>query len=170
MTILRNLFIMFYLILVAACGGGGGESNPSPTPSQSKTLTIKLATSGTPSSQLAGIGVTLLLPDGVTPQLANDGSVTTGVVTISGVAAPGGILTPVYTPASGNNKGTIKVAVAAQTPSGFGAGEFATVSLQFTSTNPIASDFTLSEFSPIDVKGNQASGLTVAVSSVTASL
>jgi hypothetical protein len=172
MTFLRHPLILLCISLLAACGGGstaptGTETTPSLTP-QSKTATIKLAASGTPSAQLAGIGITITLPDGVTPALASDGSVATSVVTISGVAAPGNILAPIYTPATGSTKGTLRIILASQAAAGFGAGEFATISLTSTAaSNPVAADFPISAFNPIDVTGNAATGLTAAVSGVT---
>jgi hypothetical protein len=166
MTFSRNLLALLSITLMAACGGGGGGSSannqPTTTPtSQGKTITSKMSTTGTPSAQLAGIGITMTLPDGVTPALASDGSVAASVVTISGVAAPGSVLAPVYTPASGSTKGTLQIGLASQAPAGFGAGDFATISLASTAaTNPVAADFPLSGFNPIDVTGNAATGLT----------
>jgi hypothetical protein len=166
-TFARNLLVLLSISFLAACGGGGGESN-NIQPPQTNTAIIKLATTGTPLVQLAGIGITITLPDGVTAALASDGSVATSAVTISGVAAPGSVLTPIYTPASGSTKGTLQIVLAAQTATGFGPGEFVTISLTSTATTiPTTTDFPLSAFNPIDVTGIAVTGLSATVSDVT---
>jgi hypothetical protein len=58
--------------------------------------------------------------------------------------------------------------LAAQTATGFGTGEFVTISLTSTAaTTPTATDFLLSAFNPIDVTGIAVTGLSATVSDVT---
>lgn len=163
-----NNYLKYFLLgltmaVVTSCGGGGSSSstNTPPPPATSHTATVKLATSGTPSAQLAGVGVTLVLPSGVTPALNTDGSVATSV---SGVAAPGSMLAPIYTPATDTAKGTIRFVLASKITAGFGAGEFATITLVVApGYNPSVSDFATSGLATIDVRGNSATGLTATV-------
>jgi len=163
---LKKLRIPILLVLlsfsIAACGGGGG-SNPAPA---SKTATLKLSTTGTPSENLAGVGITITLPTGVTPVLNFDGTVAATVVAVSGAAVPGTIVSPVYTPASGATKGKLVIAVASSIVAGFGAGEYATVVLAATAgTNPLQTDFVLTDFRPIAVSnGADVTGLTAVIS------
>jgi hypothetical protein len=162
MNIIRYALLVLTLYSIAACGGGDGAATTT-----SHTATLKLSTSGTPSANLAGIGITVTLPDGLTPALNSDGSVAATVVTVSGVAAPGTVLAPVYTPASGATKGTLRLVMASSITAGFGAGEFATLTLTAAAgSNPAQTDFTLSDFNPIDVHGASATGLTPAVASL----
>ena len=157
MNIIRYALLSLVFCTLAACG-----SDPAPP---ARTATLKLSTSGAPSENLAGIGITVTLPDGVTPALNNDGSVAATVATVSGVAAPGTMLAPVYTPANGAAKATLRIVLAAAASAGFAAGEFATVTLVAAGGSNLAlGDFTLSSFSPIDVNGAVATGLTPAVS------
>ena len=164
-TIKYPLFALSILIF-AACGGGGGSPATTSVAIAKSTATLKLATSGSPSAQLAGIGITITLPDGVTPALNSDGSVAATVAAASGVAVPGTILAPVYTQASGSVKGTLSLAMASSIAAGFGAGEFVTINLEVTGAWPTQSDFSLSGFNPIDLKGNSATGITAAVASL----
>jgi predicted small lipoprotein YifL len=168
-TTLKNIRISILLALLlfalAACGGGGG-STPAPP---AKTATLKLFTTGTPSENLAGVGITITLPTGVTPALNSDGTVAATVVTVSGVASPGTVVSPVYTPASGAVKGKLVIAVASGIVAGFGAGEYATVVLAAEAgTAPLQSDFALTDFRPIAVSnGADAAGLTATISGYT---
>src|SRR5690349_20305333 len=89
------------LTVLGGCGGGGSSS----APAAASKSTVKLSTQGTlaAGTQLAGIQVIIQLPTGVTVDTNTDGSVAAGVVTISGVAAQGGVNTmspPIYTPAT----------------------------------------------------------------------
>lgn len=163
MTIVRYILALITVGLLTACGGEESQTaSPSPTV---KTVSLKLSTSGTPSTKVAGISITVVLPDGVTPHLSNDGGVTEPIV--SGVAAPGTVLTPIYTPASGAAKGTLKFALASSIVDGFGAGEYATVTLNVeTGVNPALPDFELTGFIPIDVSGNEVTELITIVTGV----
>lgn len=173
MKALKFVLLTLTISVLASCGGGGGGGTTTAggggtnAPSQ-RVAALKLATSGTPSALLAGIDITVTLPSGVTPALNSDGTVATTVATVSGVAAPGTMLAPVYTQASGTVKGTLRLAMASSITAGFGAGEFATVScVVATGSTPAQSDFTLSGFNPIDVNGSTATGLTAAVANLT---
>jgi hypothetical protein len=162
-------FLLFSLMLgvlsLTGCGGGGGSSAP-----QAATATLRLSTSGTGTS-LAGIGITVTLPAGVTVTTAN-GAVASGVVAVSGVAAPGTAIS-VYTPASGGNLATLALAIVsnptASNPTAvFGTGEFVTITCSRASgLTPQASDFPLSGFNPFDTSGNPVTtgptGLTASV-------
>lgn len=169
MTIIRCVLLAITICLLAACGDEGVTTTTTANDPAllSRIATLKLTTSGTASASLAGIGVTVTLPDGVTPSLNADGSVAATVEAVSGVAAPGTVLAPVYTPASGTSKGTLRIVLAANSTAGFGAGEFATLELVVAAgANPVQSDFALSGLNPIDVNGNTATGLTAGVSNL----
>jgi len=154
--IIKLAFLSIMLLIIYACGGGGGGETSNNTPK----ATLKLSTSGTPSANLSGIDITISLADGVTPILNANGSLADGVVVVSGVAVPGTLLAPVYTPATSTKKGTLRFSMASTIIAGFGTGEFATVSLNVSvGNNPVQGDFALSGFSPIDVTGNLANGL-----------
>jgi hypothetical protein len=152
--------IIFTVMGITSCGGGGGA-----TVTPTKSVTLKLSTNGTPSAQLAGVGVDLVLPDGVTPALNADGAVEAKVVSASSVALPGSSIPPIYTPATATAKGRLSIAVVTSNSVGFGAGEFATVTLTVASPQPPGqSDFTLTSFIPVDILGNVATGLTTSFS------
>jgi hypothetical protein len=164
---MRYFLILILLSLLAACGGGNGASTTDTLPLTGRTAILKLTAGGTPSANLAGVGITVTLPDGVTPALKSDGSVADTVAVVSGVAAPGTFLTPVYTPASGTTKGNLRLILASSIAAGFGAGEFATLTLNASAgSNPVAGDFTLADFNPIALNGATATGLTPAVASL----
>lgn len=172
MGAIRYAFLLFILCCITACGGGSGGGGIT-TIQQDDALnsahsaTLKLATSGSPSSNLAGIAITVILPDGVTPILNSDGTVAPSVVTISGVAVPGAVLAPIYKPASGTTNGTLRFVLANSVPTGFSVGEFATLTLTVApGFNPALSDFTLSDFTPIDIGGNTATVLIPSVASL----
>jgi hypothetical protein len=161
-NIIKCTFLTVTVAILAACGGGGSSSGGDPP--ASRTAVLKLSTTGTPSAQLAGIDITVTLPDGVTASVGSDGSVAASADSVSGVAAPGTILAPVYTQASGATKGTLRLVLASEIAAGFGAGEFATVTLVVAAgANPVPSDFLLSGLHAVDVNGNSATGLTAAV-------
>jgi hypothetical protein len=164
---ISGLITVVFAILTA-CGGGGSSTNyGAPPPATSHTATVKLATSGTPSAQLAGLEIVVTLPAGVTPPLNSDGSVAGSDATVSGVAAPGSMVTPVYTPASGTSKATLRLVLASKNTAGFGAGEFATLTLTVAPGATLSqSDFAFSELTPVDVDGHAASGLTAGVANL----
>lgn len=168
MNIFKYILTLIAILPLAACGGGGDgdESQTTPTPT-AKTVTLKLATSGTPSTNLAGITITVILPDGVTPPPTGDDGVIKPAAVVSGVAAPGSVLTPIYTPANGTAKGTLKFALASSIVDGFGAGEYATVTLSAeVGVTPALTDFDLTGFIPIDVNGREVAELSTMVTGV----
>lgn len=121
-------FFIITLLFLSGCGGSGGG-----TPTVQPTIArVTLATQGTlPTGELSGIGVTLQLPPGVTPALAANGSVDSGVVRPSGVLANNAspAIPTDYIPANGATMGTLTFVLACNPPDGFGIGEFATVTL-----------------------------------------
>jgi len=160
--------LIFALILttLSACGGGGGSGGggTAQTP-QSTTAILTLATSGT-GTTINGIDVTVLLPAGVTVKSATAPPQTdSGVVLLTGGAAVGPI-TPqyaigVYTPASGGNPGKVKIAVV--NVNGFSTGPFCTLTCDIapgTTPTPVAGDFSLANFNPVDANGAKIIGLT----------
>jgi hypothetical protein len=161
MSVNRSLLygFMFVLLSLTACGGGGSSSAPAPT-----TATLKLSTSGTlpQGTSLAGIGITLTLPAGVTIQTDSSGAVATGYVNVTGEALPESVIS-VYIPASGATPATLALAVISTTTTGFGTGEFVTVTCDLNGTSPKSSDFVLSGFKPYDLSGNPVNGLTASV-------
>lgn len=163
MKLVARLMTIAAVAIMAACGGSGGGGSTPPAPG-AKTSTIKLATTGTPSAQLAGIGVTVTLPAGVTPSLNTSGKVVASVVTVSGAAAPGTAVTPGYNAATR----TLQIVVASNSVPGFGSGEFATLTLDVAAGVTLKnSDFSLTAFTPVTLTGGTASGLTPGISSVT---
>jgi hypothetical protein len=151
-----SLFTLAAFLILGGCGGGSNGSEPT-------KATVKLSTQGTlpQGTQLSGIGVTILLPAGVTVDTTS-GAVAAGVVTVSGVAAQGGasVLGPqTYTAASGSTRGTLAFTLAANN---FGTGEFATVDFNLGpgSSAPSASDVTIA---PADQSLQPVSALSVAL-------
>ncbi|MFZ3209223.1 MAG: hypothetical protein WA140_10370 [Geobacteraceae bacterium] len=159
--ITRLALLPIMLCLISACGGGGGGGGGGGNSTSTPKATLKLFTSGTPSANLSGNDITVILADGVTPTLNGNGSVADSVIVVSGVAAPGMVLAPIYTAATATSKGTLRFTMASTINAGFGAGEFATMTLNISAgKSPVQGDFSLSGFNPIDVSGNTANGLT----------
>ena len=151
--------------MLAACGGGGGVEVVGSAPPV-RTVTLKLATTGTASAAMGGIGISIVLPAGVTPLLNTDGTVGAAVVVVSGVATPGTVAPPAYVAASGATQATLQFVMASTAPAGFPAGEFATLVLNLAgTTTPVSGDFILSGFIPTNILGNPVTGLTTEVSS-----
>jgi hypothetical protein len=150
---------MFGLLSLTACGGGGGSSAPPST-----TATLNLSTSGTLplGTSLAGIGITLTLPAGVTIKTDSGGAVDPGYVNVTGESSPESVIA-VYIPASGTTPATLTLTVISTTTTGFGAGEFVTVTCDLNGTSPPVSDFVLSGFKPYDLSGNPVTGLTARI-------
>lgn len=165
--------------LLAGCGGSSGPgSAPTtttttttpPAASQSPTKSIlKLSTQGVlpQGTQLSGLGVTIQLPPGTTVATDSTAPVTvsSGVVTISGVAAQAGnsaMLPPVYKPATSTAPGTLELVIAGN----FGVGEFATINCSTSSgsTPPTSSNVTPISFSPTDQLLRPVTGLSAVVS------
>ena len=138
--------------------------------STATTAIIKISTSGIPASgtALSGVGITITLPTGVTVKANSDGSVASGVVTASGVAANNTSGVSTYIPASGSTPATLSMIIASTLASGFGVGEFVTVNADIASGyTPQQADFVVTIFKPADLTLNLVTGLT-AVLSITA--
>lgn len=169
-----GLFII--TLLLTGCGGSGGGAGIQPT-----VATVTLATQGTlPAGKaLSGIGITLQLPSGVTPAVAADGTVGSGVVKASGVSANDGSqsIPTYYTPGSATTPGTLSFVLASSVADGFGIGEFATVTLNIApgtinfatvnlnstagSASSVATDLKLTSFSPRDLSGTEVDNISV---------
>jgi hypothetical protein len=155
MTRRMKLFITIITLTLAACGGGGGSgdggSAPAPAvPSTKTTAVLKIGTQGTLGAgvSLYGVGVIVTLPAGVTVATDSSGNVASSVAVVSGVASGGSIAPPGYTPATATAKATLKLVVAAA-GSGFGTGEFVTVTCILPAGNSLQeSDF------PVSILGN----------------
>src|SRR5450631_2955191 len=150
--------LMFGILSLTACGGGdGGTVAPQPS-----TVTLKLSTSGTlpQGTALAGIGITVILPAGVTVHTDSGGAVSNGVVTVTGVAVSGTTITT-FTPASGVTPSKLAIVMVSGATSGFGTGEFVTINCYLASgISPKVADFALTDFKPIDLNGAPVNGLT----------
>jgi hypothetical protein len=182
---IRHLIILVLSLAVmalAGCGGGGetpasnpadnpaipsGGTNPAPTPTPTKGL-VKLSTSGA-AAIMAGIDVTVALPDGVI--LNADpvtGEVAAGTITVSGVAAAGSnnLAAAKFTPASGGVPANLHIAVISV--SGFNLGEFATIHFDLASgaALPLSNAFTVTSFSAKALDSSALSGVTAAPPSV----
>ena len=158
--------LLILLALTAACGG----SPPPATPPHD--VTLKLVVKGTPTPNLAGFYVRLVLPSGlttsvlpggvnydqpgsITPDLNADGSV---IVTVSG----GSIVD--YSPATASANGSLYILVTASADKKeyvpFVEGEFATVSLNSPSGNfHLLDNYSLIDFTPLDKSGLPVTGL-----------
>lgn len=145
---MKSFACLAFIISLAAlcgCGGGGGGGTAQAT---YKTATLKLATIGTLTRNLAGVSISVVMPAGVTPALNSNGSVSSSVAQVSGVAAPGSILSSEYTAA------TRKLSIYGLTSNiqaGFDVGEFVTIKLIVPlDMNPQVADFVLGDLDPVD--------------------
>ncbi|GFE60789.1 hypothetical protein [Geobacter sp. AOG2] len=148
---------------LAGCGGGGGSGGGSAV-QQPTTAVLRLSTQGTLSSNtsIAGIGITVNLPQGVTVETDAGGVVSNTVAIPSGVAAQSIITPPIYTPATSEAPGKLNFVLASKLSSGFGTGEFITVNCDIsTGAIPKAADFGLTYFKPVDLYGAAISGVSV---------
>lgn len=162
------LAVCICALVMFGCGGGGGggtgggskvEPDPVPTNAVVKLYSEGVLPAGT---SLAGIGITVNLPAGVTVQMDDAGKVVGGAVAGSGVAEGKAVLAePDYTPATDTAPAKLSFVLAGTDAEGFGTGEFATVTcLVAAGTNPQPTEFTLSDFSPVDLRGAAVEGLT----------
>ena len=171
-NILLYLAMALTLLTLTACGGGGGTAgqNSQPTAKATATLTINLTGSLPASTTISGANFTITLPANVTPALTN-GAVATGVVTLTGTFA-GSTLAPqvVYTAATSNAPGTLRVILASSAAAGLPqVGEMATIALQLANgAVPTASSFVVSGDSVIDATlYAPITGMNVVVANVT---
>lgn len=168
-TFVKYLVICASALVIFGCGGGGGggtggDSKQEPDP-VATTAAVKLFSEGTlpAGTSLAGIGITVNLPAGMTVKTDSDGKVVEGTVAGSGVTAGKATLAePDYTPASDTAPAKLSFVLAGTEAEGFGTGEFATVTCDLAAgTTPQATDITLSDFKPVDLRGGAVAGLTV---------
>lgn len=168
---LKYTLVSCALLAMFGCGdggGGGGTLAVTPgtpetpgTPGTTPTAALKLSTQGTlpAGTVIGGIDATVNLRSGVSCKSDSDGTTQSGVVKASGVALNGTAVAK-FTAASGATPGQIKMAVIKA--EGFTAGEFVTVTIDFTGDAPKASDFTIAGTpSIVDVNGVPISGLTI---------
>ncbi len=164
----RNPKLILTMVLAAgvfsACGGGGGGGGGT-THAGPTTAVLTLSTQGT-STNLGGLGVTVVFPTGVSVKTDAAGNVDSTVVTASGVAGGQAAVISLYSPATSTAKASLSVVLAGSTVSGFGVGEFATVKCTLNSGSPVETDFGLEDFQPVDVHGSALSGLTASFSVV----
>jgi hypothetical protein len=162
---IKLLLTVISLTLAACGGGGGGGSTPAPAATPKTTAVLKIGTQGTLGAgvSLYGVGVIVTLPTGVTVETGSNGTVASSVAVVSGVATGGIMATPVYTPATSTAKGTLELIVAAG-GSGFGTGEFVTVTCKLPAGNTLQeSDFPSSILTNLEPANQQlapVSGLT----------
>lgn len=175
-NILLYLAMTFTLLTLAACGGGGGgdnstaDQNPPPAAKTTATLTINQTGTLPASSTISGAAFTITLPANAAPVMTN-GVVAPSAVALSGTFA-GSTLSPqiVYTAATSNAPGTLKVILASSEAAGLSRmGEMATITLQLANgAAPTASSFVVSGDSVIDTTlYAPIAGMNVVVASVT---
>jgi hypothetical protein len=169
-TILQRLLPLIAASMLFACGGGGGGSGGNATPPTPTTKIIKISTQGTmPSGALiGGVSVTAILPDGVTVSASSDPQnpavqvTNAGVVVSSGVAAASSSVLATYTMATATAAGKVNIQLAQS--SGFTVGEFVTVNCDVAAGKTVtAANFSLSNFSAVDLNGTPLGGLSAVV-------
>ena len=143
-------------------GGTGNTSSADITVDAGPTVAVlTVITQGT-STDIGGVGFTVNLPAGVIVKTDSGGNVDASVVTPSGVAAGQATAISVYTAATSTAAAKLDTLVFSTTPTGFSAGQFATVQCDITSGSPKAADFSLTNFDPRDTNGQSLiSSLTV---------
>ena len=167
---IRYVVLLSLIVSFTACGGGGGAGDPASEAKTTALLTIGLTGTLPSSTAMSGVSFLLTLPAGVTPAITN-GTVSSGVVILTGVLAGSSIPAQViYTAASGNSSGTLKVILATSLTSGVTAsGEVAKINLLLANgVQPTATGFGISEDNVIDSLTYDAIiGMGVSVSGVT---
>jgi hypothetical protein len=150
------------ILLVLGCGGGGGGGTTGGGSTQPTEAVVKIAMTGTlPAGTLiGGIDIAVSLARGVSAKsTSNPPETDAGVVVASGVASTNSQILATYTPPSGSTHGTARLLVI--NASGFGTGEFATVSGDIAEGyNPTSADFTVNALTVADLNGAPLSGLT----------
>jgi hypothetical protein len=176
MTRIMKLFMTIMTLTLAGCGGGGssdGVNTPAPAvPAAKTTAVLKIGTQGTLGAgvSLYGVGVIVTLPTGVTVVTDSSGNVAASAAVVSGVATGGGMATPVYKPATATEKATLKLIVAAA-GSGFGTGEFVTVTCNLPTGNSLqSSDFPATVLSNLEPANQSLAPVTGLAPTITATL
>jgi hypothetical protein len=165
------LLVMLSMVWSAGCGGGvtTTPSAPGGGPPADQKAVIALNTSGSLSSSttIGGLGITLNLPDSVTVTTDANGNVDGSVVAASGVAAGQATVIALYAGPSGTVGAKLHIVLASGS-AGMPVGEFAKITCTVgTDGMPTVSDFSLSEFSPVDTNGAVIPTLTAGLSTVT---
>lgn len=152
------------LLLFSACKGSSSETTPQPN-AQPTSAVVKLSTAGTlpAGKKIGAIHVTLTFAPGVTlkstsnPRIPDD-----GVVTASGVAAINSFIEANYTAPTSTLPGNVQIGLI--NISGFGPGEFVTVSGDITAgNNPGAANFSATIITIADTDANPLAGLTAGI-------
>lgn len=150
-------------VLFGCGGGGGGGAGGGKLEPDLGNAVVKLSAQGTlpEGSSIAGIGITVNLPAGMTVVTDSAGKVVSGVVTGSGVTAgKATVVEPDYVAATAATPARLSFVLAGTDAAGFGTGEFATVRCTVaTGATPAATDITLSDFKPVDLRGVAITGL-----------
>jgi hypothetical protein len=161
----RTLTIGATLLLASALGGCGGKTTTSPAPTRA---VVKLSTTGSPAggALIGGLDVRVGLPVGASVAAASDQAnpsvqvATPAAAAASGIGAGADLLLGVVSPASGTTPAAVTVRLAAA--SGFGVGEFATVTCDLSGgVRPGAADFGLSGLKVVGLDGAPLAGLQV---------
>lgn len=144
------------MVMLYGCGGGGGGGSAGSAP-QPTSAVITLSTQGAlPSgTAIAGIGVTVNLPPGVTVPTDGSGGVGSDVIVGSGQTASRAVVTVAnFQPATATSPGMLRIVLASSEPGGFMAGEYATVKCGIAAgSRPQATDFSTSDFRVVDLRG-----------------
>jgi hypothetical protein len=165
------LLIMVSTLWSAGCGGGVSTAPTAPggAPATAQKAVIALNTSGPLSSDttIGGLGITLNLPASITVKTDASGNVDSSVVAASGVATGQATVITLYVGPSGTIPAKLHIALASGA-AGMSVGEFATITCSVrTGDMPTISDFSLSDFSPVDTNGAVIPSLTAGLSTVT---
>ncbi len=157
MRLVRVMALLLLGGLVVGC-----SSDPPPQ------TRLVVTTSGTlpAGKSLAGIGMTITLPNGVVPPLDAAGQVDGNrLVTASGVAASGGLaVAAVHLTSDSGQPAQLSLAVASKASGGFGVGATMVLNLNLTrGIIPKSSDFSVAEFQAVDLDGQAVSGIQAAL-------
>lgn len=163
--IVRAAMAMLTIVGVAGCGGGGGGDDDGNVSAVKASLgTAGLLEGG---QQIGGVQMTLHIPLGVTVKTdPQTGEVSNEVVRLIGAATSGTSVGAVYVAPSETAQGELQFLVV--NAYGFAPGEIIEIQLDITAGYfPVASDFSLSEFTASDLDGNL---LTDLVATMTATI
>ncbi|SNB46047.1 hypothetical protein [Geobacter sp. DSM 9736] len=166
MKTFKYLMLFGLILSLFGCGGGGGggatQKEPDPVPVTPTAAVVKISTQGNlpEATSLAGVGITVSIPVGVTVKTENDGTVSSSVITPSGVTADKATIAPAdYVPATATTPGTLTFVLASTDQAGFRTGEFVTVNLEGAVSNLNPTDITLTNFQPVNLAGEPVAGL-----------
>lgn len=151
-------------------GTGGTVTDPATDPGSLQTqptkATVTLAAQGSlpQGTAIAGIGITVNLPPGVTVATDGSGAAAAGVITGYGQTTSTTITTvSSVVPATATAAGTLRMILASTDPAGFTVGQFARINCDISvGSYPKAADFSTTDFSAVDLKGVAITGLSPA--------